>query len=138
MSPLQVNHSLSILLSIISRLLCILSLFCCFIFFQVHFFETSKSRLSLIYFHSRIYFPSRGLDPSYSDKPDHYQESTEIIASLENLNSEIREIWGVLNKRQDTNIPPPPTLMYSYLRWLRFHHLAAESNNIQGEQRKSE
>ncbi|XP_043789873.1 centrosomal protein of 164 kDa-like isoform X4 [Apis laboriosa] len=69
---------------------------------------------------------------TFVDKPDHYQESTEIIASLENLNSEIREIWGVLNKRQDTNIPPPPTLMYSYLRWLRFHHLAAESNNIQG------
>ncbi|XP_031775485.1 centrosomal protein of 164 kDa isoform X2 [Apis florea] len=69
---------------------------------------------------------------TFIDKPDHYQESTEIIASLENLNSEIREIWGVLNKRQDTNIPPPSTLMYSYLRWLRFHHLAAESNNIQG------
>ncbi|XP_017887826.1 paramyosin isoform X2 [Ceratina calcarata] len=66
------------------------------------------------------------------DKPDQYQESTEIIASLENLNSEIREIWGVLNKRQDTDAPPPPTLMYSYLRWLRFHHLAAQSNNIQG------
>ncbi|XP_076477344.1 centrosomal protein 164 isoform X2 [Bombus vancouverensis nearcticus] len=69
---------------------------------------------------------------TFIDKPDHYQESTEIIASLENLNSEIREIWGVLNKRQVTNIPPPPTLMYSYLRWLRFHHLTAESNNIQG------
>lgn len=71
--------------------------------------------------------------PSHSDKPDHYQESTEIIASLENLNSEIREIWGVLNKRQDTNVPPPPpTLMYSYLRWLRFNHLTAQSNSIQG------
>lgn len=69
---------------------------------------------------------------TFIDKPDHYQESTEIIANLENLNSEIREIWGVLNKRQDTNVPPPPTLMYSYLRWLRFHHLTAESNNIQG------
>ncbi|CAL7939829.1 unnamed protein product [Xylocopa violacea] len=69
---------------------------------------------------------------TFIDKPDHYQESTEIIANLENLNSEIREIWGVLNKRQETNIPPPPTLMYSYLRWLRFHHLTAQSNNVQG------
>nr|XP_033339118.1 centrosomal protein of 164 kDa isoform X2 [Megalopta genalis] len=72
-----------------------------------------------------------GTDP-FIDKPDHYQESTEIIASLENLNSEIREIWGVLSKRQDSNVPPPPTLMYSYLRWLRFHHLAAQPNNVQG------
>ncbi|XP_076237979.1 centrosomal protein 164 isoform X2 [Calliopsis andreniformis] len=69
---------------------------------------------------------------TFIDKPDHYQESTEIIASLENLNSEIREIWGVLNKRQDSNVPPPSTLMYSYLRWLRFHHLAAQPNNVQG------
>ncbi|XP_029036148.2 trichohyalin isoform X2 [Osmia bicornis bicornis] len=69
---------------------------------------------------------------TFIDKPDHYQESTEIIASLESLNSEIREIWGVLNKRLDTNASPPPTFMYSYLRWLRFHHLAAQSNSVQG------
>ncbi|XP_053972469.1 centrosomal protein of 164 kDa [Hylaeus volcanicus] len=69
---------------------------------------------------------------TFIDKPDHYQESTEIIASLENLNSEIREIWGVLNKRQDNNVPPPPTLMYSYLRWLRLHHLSAQPHNVQG------
>ncbi|XP_076622003.1 centrosomal protein 164 isoform X1 [Colletes latitarsis] len=69
---------------------------------------------------------------TFIDKPDHYQESTEIIASLENLNSEIREIWGVLNKRQDSNVPPPPTLMYSYLRWLRLHHLSAQPHNVQG------
>lgn len=72
------------------------------------------------------------------DKPDPYQESTEIIASLENLNSEIREIWDVLNKRHDSSamvaIPPTPTLMYSYLRWLRFHHLTAQPNTVQGEQ----
>jgi len=66
------------------------------------------------------------------DKPDHYQESTEIIASLENLNSEIREIWDVLNKRQDSNVHPTPALMYSYLRWLRFHHLTAQPNSMQG------
>jgi hypothetical protein len=30
----------------------------------------------------------------------HYQESTEIIQSLENLNTEIHEIWEVLNKQQ--------------------------------------
>ncbi|XP_070168984.1 calponin homology domain-containing protein DDB_G0272472 isoform X2 [Polyergus mexicanus] len=69
---------------------------------------------------------------TFIDKPDHYQESTEIIASLENLNSEIREIWDVLNKRQDSNIPPTPALMYSYLRWLRFHHLTAQPNSMQG------
>lgn len=69
---------------------------------------------------------------SFIDKPDHYQESTEIIANLENLNSEIREIWSVLNKCQDSNMPPPPTLMYSYLRWLRLHPLPTTSNNIQG------
>ncbi|EFN65813.1 Centrosomal protein of 164 kDa [Camponotus floridanus] len=69
---------------------------------------------------------------TFIDKPDHYQESTEIIASLENLNSEIREIWDVLNKRQDNNIPPTPALMYSYLRWLRFHHLTTQPNSMQG------
>ena len=99
--------------------------------------DSIEALFSFISFHSRICFRSCGLDPSYSDKSDHYQESTEIIASLENLNSEIREIWGVLNKRQDTNIPPPPTLMYSYLRWLRFHHLTAESKNIEGECKSS-
>lgn len=31
---------------------------------------------------------------------DHFQESSEIIQSLENLNSEIREIWEVLYKQQ--------------------------------------
>lgn len=31
-----------------------------------------------------------------------FQESTEIIQSLENLNSEIREIWDVLSKQQQT------------------------------------
>ncbi|XP_043288081.1 centrosomal protein of 164 kDa isoform X2 [Venturia canescens] len=71
-------------------------------------------------------------DTFIGNKPDHYQESTEIIASLENLNSEIREIWGVLNKRQDNNIPPPPTLMYSDLGWLPFQHLTTQSNNVQG------
>lgn len=34
-----------------------------------------------------------------------YQESSEIIQSLENLNSEIREIWDVLRtQQQQTNI----------------------------------
>lgn len=69
---------------------------------------------------------------TFIDKPDHYQESTEIIANLENLNSEIREIWNVLNKREDSNNIPPPTLMYSYLRWLRLHPLTASTSNIQG------
>ncbi|XP_049842062.1 centrosomal protein of 164 kDa isoform X1 [Schistocerca gregaria] len=51
----------------------------------------------------------------------HYQESTEIIKSLENLNTEIREIWDVLNKQQkDGNIasnslPPPPPLAYTWV-----------------------
>ncbi|XP_015605660.1 centrosomal protein of 164 kDa isoform X2 [Cephus cinctus] len=68
---------------------------------------------------------------TFIDKPDHYQESTEIIASLENLNSEIREIWGVLNKRQDNNIPPPPTFMYSDLGWLPYQALSPQPNNVQ-------
>ncbi|XP_051169688.1 centrosomal protein of 164 kDa isoform X3 [Leptopilina boulardi] len=68
---------------------------------------------------------------TFMDKPDHYQESTEIIASLENLNSEIREIWGVLNKRQDNNVPPPPTLMYSDLGWLPYQHLTSQPSNVQ-------
>ncbi|CAK9827686.1 Centrosomal protein of 164 kDa [Anthophora retusa] len=68
----------------------------------------------------------------FIDNPDRYQDSTEIIASLEKLISEIRETWGVLNKCQDTNIPPPSTWMHSYLRWLRFHHLAAQSSSVQG------
>ncbi|XP_076682607.1 centrosomal protein 164 isoform X4 [Andrena cerasifolii] len=70
---------------------------------------------------------------TFIDKPDHYQESTEITASLENLNSEIREIWGVLNKWQDSNVPPPPTLMSSYLPRLRFHHLTVQPNSVQGQ-----
>ncbi|XP_043467042.1 centrosomal protein of 164 kDa isoform X2 [Leptopilina heterotoma] len=68
---------------------------------------------------------------TFMDKQDHYQESTEIIASLENLNSEIREIWGVLNKRQDNNVPPPPTLMYSDLGWLPYQHLTSQPSNVQ-------
>ncbi|XP_020282678.1 centrosomal protein of 164 kDa isoform X2 [Pseudomyrmex gracilis] len=69
---------------------------------------------------------------TFIDKPDHYQESTEIMASLETLNSEIQEIWDVLNKRHDNNIPPTPALMYSYLRWLRFHHLTTQPSSLQG------
>lgn len=34
---------------------------------------------------------------------EHFQESSEIIQSLENLNSEIREIWEVLYKQQQTS-----------------------------------
>lgn len=34
-------------------------------------------------------------------REEHFQESSEIIQSLENLNSEIREIWDVLNKQQN-------------------------------------
>lgn len=32
-----------------------------------------------------------------------FKESSEIIQSLENLNSEIREIWEVLNKQQQAS-----------------------------------
>ncbi|XP_017783917.1 PREDICTED: centrosomal protein of 164 kDa isoform X2 [Nicrophorus vespilloides] len=35
---------------------------------------------------------------------EHLQESSEIIQSLENLNSEIREIWEVLNQQQAGNM----------------------------------
>lgn len=34
-------------------------------------------------------------------REEHLQESSEIIQSLENLNSEIREIWDVLNQQQN-------------------------------------
>lgn len=34
-------------------------------------------------------------------KEDNFEESSEIIQSLENLNSEIRVIWDVLNKQQE-------------------------------------
>ncbi|XP_015109500.1 restin homolog isoform X2 [Diachasma alloeum] len=68
---------------------------------------------------------------TFIDKPDQYQESTEIIASLENLNSEIREIWGVLNKRQGNNIPPPPTLSYSDLGCFSHQHIISSANNAQ-------
>lgn len=53
------------------------------------------------------------------------QESSEIIQSLENLNSEIREIWEVLKKQHqsgqggNTALPPPP-LIYSDLGWPTF------------------
>lgn len=29
-------------------------------------------------------------------------------------------------------MPPSPTFMYSYLRWLQSHHLATQSTNVQG------
>ncbi|XP_069688817.1 centrosomal protein of 164 kDa isoform X2 [Periplaneta americana] len=51
----------------------------------------------------------------------HYQESTEIIQSLENLNTEIREIWEVLNKQQKDGTArhamPPPPLVYPDMGW---------------------
>ncbi|XP_011306983.1 uncharacterized protein [Fopius arisanus] len=68
---------------------------------------------------------------TFIDKPDQFPESTEIIASLENLNSEIREIWGVLNKRQGNNIPPPPTLSYSDLGYFSHQHVITSTNNTQ-------
>ncbi|KAJ8912265.1 hypothetical protein NQ315_008856 [Exocentrus adspersus] len=48
-----------------------------------------------------------------------YQESSEIIQSLENLNSEIREIWDVLRtQQQQTNIAQViPPLVYPDLGW---------------------
>lgn len=52
------------------------------------------------------------------------QESSEIIQSLENLNSEIREIWEVLKKQhqsgQGGTVLPPPPLIYSDLGWPAF------------------
>ncbi|XP_063927842.1 centrosomal protein of 164 kDa isoform X2 [Zophobas morio] len=49
---------------------------------------------------------------------EHLQESSEIIQSLENLNSEIREIWDVLRKQQQSGgvptgaapVPAPPSI----------------------------
>ncbi|XP_053594122.1 centrosomal protein of 164 kDa isoform X2 [Microplitis demolitor] len=81
---------------------------------------------------SDISSASSGFSSTDLDKPDYYQESTEIIASLENLNSEIREIWNVLNKRRGNNVPPPPNLDGPDTRWFPFQHLTTQSNNIQG------
>ncbi|XP_044256077.1 centrosomal protein of 164 kDa [Tribolium madens] len=49
---------------------------------------------------------------------EHLQESSEIIQSLENLNSEIREIWDVLRKQQQQGgISVIPPLVYPDLGW---------------------
>ncbi|GLV35822.1 uncharacterized protein CBL_01026 [Carabus blaptoides fortunei] len=54
-------------------------------------------------------------------REEHLQESSEIMQSLENLNSEIREIWDVLNKQQHasnvTTVIPPVPLVYSDHVW---------------------
>ncbi|KAK4885890.1 hypothetical protein RN001_002161 [Aquatica leii] len=50
-----------------------------------------------------------------------FKESSEIIQSLENLNSEIKEIWDVLNKQQHASsmatVLPPLPLLYPDLGW---------------------
>lgn len=70
-----------------------------------------------------------------------YQESGEIIQSLENLNAEIREIWDILSKQQVhglflsiivethtpkfirfiylyfSGLPPPPAVVYQDIAW---------------------
>ncbi|XP_031639946.1 girdin-like [Contarinia nasturtii] len=46
-----------------------------------------------------------------------YQESTEIIQSLEQLNAEIREIWDILSKQQTQGLAPPPSLIYQDIMW---------------------
>ncbi|KAK5643604.1 hypothetical protein RI129_007449 [Pyrocoelia pectoralis] len=50
-----------------------------------------------------------------------FKESSEIIQSLENLNSEIREIWDVLNKQHQASsiatVLPPLPLLYPDLGW---------------------
>ncbi|CAH0560801.1 unnamed protein product [Brassicogethes aeneus] len=52
-------------------------------------------------------------------KAEHFQESSEIIQSLENLNSEIREIWDVLKTQQQhsslASVIPP--FVYPDLGW---------------------
>ncbi|XP_034942894.1 uncharacterized protein PF11_0207 isoform X2 [Chelonus insularis] len=81
---------------------------------------------------SDISSASSGFSSTDLDKPDYYQESTEIIANLEKLNSDIREIWSVLKKSRGNTVPPPPSLVYSDLRWSPYQHLTTQSNNIQG------
>ncbi|KAG4070597.1 hypothetical protein HA402_013517 [Bradysia odoriphaga] len=48
-----------------------------------------------------------------------YQESSDIIQSLEHLNAEIREIWEILSKQQAHGkcLPPPPSMLYSEINW---------------------
>ncbi|CAH2015871.1 unnamed protein product, partial [Acanthoscelides obtectus] len=62
-----------------------------------------------------------------------YQESSEIMQSLENLNSEIREIWDVLRTQQQQNniakvTPIPPLAMYPDLGWPMLAAAAAGSS----------
>lgn len=45
-----------------------------------------------------------GVNTKVMLRGEHFQESSEIIQSLENLNSEIREIWEVLHKQQVGNL----------------------------------
>lgn len=54
-----------------------------------------------------------------SQKKDMLQESSEIMQSLENLNTEIREIWGILSKQQNNGLPPPP-LIETEIKWAMF------------------
>nr|CAH7718293.1 unnamed protein product [Callosobruchus chinensis] len=62
-----------------------------------------------------------------------YQESSEIMQSLENLNSEIREIWDVLRTQQQQNniakVSIPPLAVYPDLGWPM---LAAASSSSAG------
>ncbi|XP_018322411.1 trichohyalin isoform X2 [Agrilus planipennis] len=61
-----------------------------------------------------------GESPSQA-KNSQFKESSEIIQSLENLNSEIREIWEVLNKQQHISsiatVMTPLPLVYPDLGW---------------------
>lgn len=58
-----------------------------------------------------------------------YQESTEIIQSLENLNAEIREIWEILSKQQSHGLPPPPSIPYQDLAWPIISHIGTLSSS---------
>ncbi|XP_039294379.1 GRIP and coiled-coil domain-containing protein 2-like [Nilaparvata lugens] len=59
-------------------------------------------------------------------RPERYwtDASFNVLQSLENINCEIREIWGILGKQQIPELGPPPLVQYSDLQQHRadLHH----------------
>lgn len=58
-----------------------------------------------------------------------FQESSEIMQSLENLNAEIREIWDILSKQQTHGLPPPPPIDHE-IKWTMFGAAAQPTTAI--------
>ncbi|RZF47714.1 hypothetical protein LSTR_LSTR005978 [Laodelphax striatellus] len=72
-------------------------------------------------------------------RPDRYwtDASFNVLQSLENINCEIREIWGILGKQQIPELGPPPLVQYTDLQQHRAeiqhpdpYHLRLQSAEI--------